>query len=100
MDADLAARYPEVAQFTDLMLLELAANARKGDQAGWRGATPDALLNDITWHWAKLAMAWREWKVQGPSAHTAQELREYAADVANMSMMFIDNLGLLEERDA
>lgn len=108
---DLAALYPEVDRFRVLMLRELEANSRKGDQAGWLRADPEWLLHDITWHWAKLAMAWRDKKHALGSCRDTEgcadplgcddhapidaRLREYGADVANMSLMFLDRLGLL-----
>lgn len=104
-----ADRYPEVARFAALMRDELVANSRKGDQAGWLRADPEALLHDVTWHWAKMAMAWRDLKHLNGScrdpiackehpkdrAEVDARLREHAADVANMSLMFLDRLGLL-----
>lgn len=93
-------RYPEVERFAGLMLSELAANSGKGDQAGWLAAPPRALLHDITWHWAKLARALSAFEnAVGHKAqhHHADEVREYAADVANMAMMLVDRLGLLPE---
>lgn len=108
-EAALVARYPEVRAFAALMLTELDANSRKGDKAGWMSADPEALLHDITWHWAKLAMAFRERKHHLGSCRDPQAcsdhprdwltveaaIQEHAADVANMSLMFLDRLGLL-----
>jgi hypothetical protein len=70
-----------------LMLQELINNRKKGDRPGWRAMQPMALVLEIFHHAAKLHAA------------VIQEnddlIKEYAADVANMSMMVIDRCNLL-----
>lgn len=92
-----------VPRFAALMQAELDANAaRKGD-GGWLHATPEALLHDITWHWAKLAVALRNrrnMEALGADLSDADaQVSEFAADVANMAAMLLDRLGLLPASD-
>lgn len=72
----LLGSWPEVDRFADLMRRELDANAHKG---GWSEMTPEALVNEVWWHTAKLALAVREGDQLG--------VAEFAADVANLAMM-------------
>lgn len=64
---------------------ELHANAGKGDRPGWLRMTPDTALLEIYYHLSKLQKAVRD--DNGPG------IQEYAADVANMSMMLLDICG-------
>lgn len=108
----IAARPDEVAvlaTFTANMRRELAANSGKGDRPGWMGDTPRSLLAEIQHHYVKLhavVVEWDRW-AQGHEARqvpwaridTAHDLTaliaEFAADVANMSMMVADRCGAL-----
>jgi hypothetical protein len=81
---ELRERYPEVGVFVDSMYRELAANAHKGDQEGWRTMTLRQAWQEISWHAAKLAVAIK--------VNDEHGMREYAADVANGCMMLVDIL--------
>ena len=81
-EPSLQERYPEVAPFVESMYEELAANAGKGDQAGWRSMTTRQAWQEISWHTAKLAVAIRD--------EDEALIRELAADVANGCMMLVD----------
>lgn len=81
---ELRKRYPEVAPFVNSMYRELAANAHKGDQAGWLVMTLRQAWQEISWHEAKLAVAIK--------SNDEARIREYAADVANGCMMLVDIL--------
>jgi hypothetical protein len=78
--------------FTAAMENELAANAHKGDRPGWMAATPETLFGEIMYHAAKLIYAYRQHR-QGDDS--IEKVREFAADVANMAMMFADRVGAL-----
>ncbi len=71
--------------FVAIMRHELHANAGKGDRPGWLAMTRDEVLLEIYYHLAKLQKAVRTDDTAG--------IREYAADVANMSMMAVDICG-------
>ncbi len=98
-----------LATFVANMRRELAANSGKGDRPGWMGDTPRSLLAEIQHHYVKLhavVVEWDRW-AQGYEARqvpwsrieTAYDLTEliaeFAADVANMSMMLADRCGAL-----
>lgn len=84
----LTGKYGEVlAPFLLLMDRELHANADKGDRPGWLAMDTNTALFEIYYHMAKLTYAVRK----GNRA----EAIEFAADVANMSMMLLDTSGLL-----
>lgn len=79
----LTGRYGEVlVPFVALMDRELHANAGKGDRPGWLCMTPEAAVLEVHHHVAKLQKAVLTGDQNG--------VREYAADVANMSMMAVD----------
>ncbi len=81
-------KYDEVLlPFLGLMRKELHANAGKGDRPGWLGMTWQTSLLEIYYHLGKLQ------KATNDNDHAG--IREYAADVANMSMMLVDICGLL-----
>lgn len=95
--AMLAAPTPEPASpqmyddvllpFLALMRKELHANSGKGGQAGWlKMDVPTALL-EIFYHMGKLQKAAKDADYDG--------IREYSADVANMTMMLADICGVL-----
>lgn len=84
----LAGKYADVlAPFVAMMERELHANAGKGDRPGWLRMTPAVGMLEIYYHAAKLQKAVKDGNVDG--------IREYAADVANMSMMLVDVCGAL-----
>lgn len=111
--ADWTAERPDevavLATFVLNMRRELAANSGKGDRPGWMSDTPRSLLAEIQHHYVKLhavVVEWERW-AQGYEARqvpwariqTAHDLTtliaEFAADVANMSMMLADRCGAL-----
>lgn len=71
--------------FAHLMARELHANADKGDRPGWLQMSPAIGMLEIYYHAAKLQKAVKDGNGEG--------IREYAADVANMSMMLLDVCG-------
>lgn len=87
-DNPLSGKYGDVlVPFLAMMDNELHANAGKGDRPGWLAMDPNTALFEIYYHMAKLTYAIRK--------GNAAETREFAADVANMSMMLLDVCGLL-----
>lgn len=81
------------AAFVQAMADELAANAHKGDRAGWLTMTYREAVGEVLYHAAKLTYAARQYdQGDGP----AEKIREFAADVANCSMMVADICGVLE----
>lgn len=95
--------------FRALMQDELLANLDKGGRSTWRTDTPYSLLAEVHDHTAKLHIAVRELERRRagrePRAlpwgdRTPESLvREFAADTANMAVMLLDSLGLLDEID-
>ncbi|MBI7024060.1 hypothetical protein JEW38_08515 [Pseudomonas aeruginosa] len=73
--------------FLKSMEHELHANAGKGDRPGWLQMDRKAALLEIYYHLGKLQKATKGNDTAG--------IVEYAADVANMSMMLVDVCGLL-----
>ncbi|EQC1013944.1 hypothetical protein SOJ46_33175 [Pseudomonas aeruginosa] len=73
--------------FLKSMEHELHANAGKGDRPGWLQMDRRTALLEIYYHLAKLQKATKD--------NDAAGIVEYAADVANMSMMLVDVCGLL-----
>ncbi|WP_044062300.1 hypothetical protein, partial [Pseudomonas aeruginosa] len=73
--------------FLKSMEHELHANAGKGDRPGWLQMDRKTALLEIYYHLGKLQKATRDNDQAG--------IVEYAADVANMSMMLVDVCGLL-----
>lgn len=85
----LSGKYGDVLRpFVAMMERELHANARKGDRPEWLKMTPAIGMLEIYYHASKLQKAVKHRNAEG--------IREYAADVANMSMMIVDVCGLLE----
>ncbi|MDG3878091.1 hypothetical protein L5B10_29765, partial [Pseudomonas aeruginosa] len=81
-------KYDEVLlPFLKSMEHELHANAGKGDRPGWLQMDRRIALLEIYYHLAKLQKATKD--------NDAAGIVEYAADVANMSMMLVDVCGLL-----
>ncbi len=74
--------------FVAMMRKELHANAGKGDRPGWLSMDNKTALLEIFYHLGKLQKAVKNGDHAG--------IREYAADVANMSMMLVDINGLLD----
>jgi hypothetical protein len=86
----LDGKYGDVlAPFLEMMNTELHANAGKGDRPGWLSMTPQTAMLEIHYHSAKLQKAVKDGDVDG--------IKEYSADVANMSMMMADIFGCLEK---
>jgi hypothetical protein len=80
---NVAGKYDDVLKpFLQMMEAELHANCGKGDRPGWLTMTPQAAVLEIYYHVAKLQKAVKN------NDHGA--IREYSADVANMSMMLLD----------
>lgn len=87
-DGPLTGKYADVlVPFVSLMERELHANAGKGDRPGWLSMSPATAVLEVHHHVAKLQKAVLNGDVPG--------VREYAADVANMSMMAVDVCGAL-----
>lgn len=86
VDGPLSGKYGDVLRpFVIQMERELHANAGKGDRPGWLKMSPEVALLEIYYHLAKLQKAVKD--NNGPG------IQEYAADVANMSMMLLDICG-------
>jgi len=84
-------KYADVLNpFFAMMEQELHANAGKGDRPGWLSMSPGQCLLEIYYHIGKLQKAVKDGSEAGIS--------EYAADVANMSMMLVDICGLLGDK--
>ncbi|MEE4662823.1 hypothetical protein V2L09_02675 [Pseudomonas alliivorans] len=80
--------YNEVLKpFAQMMEKELHAKSGKGDRPGWLSMSADTCLLEIYYHLAKLQKAVKDGNGDG--------ICEYAADVANMSMMLTDICGAL-----
>ena len=89
-DGSVIGKYDEFLKpFFVLMEKELNANSDKGDREGWLLMSPDEAMLEIYYHAAKLQKAVRKGDAEG--------VKEYAADVANMSMMMVDVCQLLIE---
>jgi hypothetical protein len=97
--------------FVRRMKIELAANAGKGDRAGWMADSPRTLLAEIQHHYVKLHACVVEldrsmggevprplpWIDDDPHpCDLAERVAEFAADVANMAMMVADRCGALD----
>lgn len=96
-----------LAAFAAVMETELRDNAGKHGRAAWRTADPDWMMFEIHDHAAKLHVAFRElrrrrngaeprtlpWGDRSPESL----VREFAADTANMALMLLDSLELLDE---
>lgn len=81
-------KYDEALKpFAAMMEKELHANAGKGDRPGWLSMSADACLLEIYYHLGKLQKAVKDGNGDG--------ICEYAADVANMTMMLTDICGAL-----
>ncbi|EJM92436.1 hypothetical protein [Pseudomonas sp. GM67] len=79
-------KYDDVLNpFIQMMEKELHANAGKGDRPGWLSMSSDTCLLEIYYHLSKLQKAVKDGNGDG--------ICEYAADVANMSMMLVDICG-------
>ncbi len=79
-------KYEEVLiPFIRMMEKELHANSGKGDRPGWLAMSADTCLLEIYYHLSKLQKSVKDGNGDG--------IREYAADVANMSMMLVDICG-------
>lgn len=88
----LEGKYGDVLlPFVVQMENELHANAGKGDRPGWLAMRPEIALLEIYYHLAKLQKAVKDDNGTG--------IIEYAADVANMSMMLLDICGGLANID-
>jgi len=88
-----AGKYDDVLKpFLAFMEAELHANADKGDRPGWLATSHDQALLEVYYHVAKLQKAVR--------GGTTAQIREHAADVANMAMMLLDLCGGFEPDDA
>ncbi len=74
--------------FVENMDIELHANSGKGDREGWLQMSPDTALLEIFYHLGKLQKACKKGDLDG--------VKEYSADVANMSMMLADVFGIFE----
>lgn len=90
--------------FRELMRQELVANIGKGGRTAWRRYTPEFLIAQVFDHAAKLSVALSE-HVRRSAGRTrpmpwgddvARNVREFAADTANMSFMLLDMLGMLD----
>lgn len=79
--------WPLLPPFAQRMAAELQANSHKGH---WRGSDEAALFNEVLYHVDKLRRAL--FRGEGNPL-------EYAADVANICMMLVDNRGLLQQPD-
>ena len=71
--------------FQEEMISQLAANKRKGDRAGWLSCEAMQLVLEMYYHTGKLQEAVKN--------NDLDLIREYSADVANISMMVLDKCG-------
>lgn len=87
--AAICGKYSNVLRpFMAMMEAELHANTGKGDRPAWLAMSPEQCLLEIYYHTAKLQKAVKNNDMKG--------VREYTADVANMSMMLADTCGWLD----
>lgn len=82
-------------RFYGLMMEELAANDEKGNRPGWLQMSPAQSVAELLYHAGKLSLAVREvgsGKAPDPrtSGFTIEDVREFAADVANCALMVLD----------
>jgi hypothetical protein len=85
-------KYDDVLKpFAQMMEKELHANAGKGDRPGWLSMSTDTCLLEIIYHFGKLQASVKRGDIEG--------ITEYAADVANMSMMLVDICGALPAQE-
>jgi hypothetical protein len=98
-----SARLPEMhnpdhdapfAAMVQAMADELRANRHKGDRAGWLTMSGREAVSEVLYHAAKLAYALRQFE-RGEGE--GRQVLEFAADVANCSMMVADVAGVLVE---
>lgn len=81
-------KYDEVLKpFVGMMEKELHANSGKGDRPGWLSMSADTCMLEIYYHLGKLQKAVKDGNGDG--------ICEFAADVANLSMMLTDICGAL-----
>jgi hypothetical protein len=81
-------KYDEVLKpFLQLMEKELYANSGKGDRPAWLSMSADRCMLEIYYHAAKLQKAVKD--------GNGDQIIEYAADIANLSMMMTDLCGAL-----
>jgi len=73
--------------FINLMERELHANSGKGDRPAWLQMPADTCMLEIYYHVGKLQKALKD--------GNGDRICEYAADVANLSMMLTDLCGAL-----
>jgi len=86
----VADKYDDVLiPFLAMMRAELHANAGKGDRPGWLAMDRKTALLEIFYHLGKLQKAVKNGDQPG--------IGEYAADVANMSMMLADVCDCLDK---
>lgn len=71
-----------IGVFSRLMRKELIANSRKGDRPGWMRQAARNIVSDIYYHTGKLQMAVEKGDIE--------QVKEYAADVANLALMVVD----------
>ena len=71
--------------FQKEMIKELAANSRKGDRDGWLSCDAMQLVIEIYYHTGKLQEAVKN--------NDMEKIREYSADISNLSMMTLDKSG-------
>jgi hypothetical protein len=92
----LCSRLDEVKlleRFTVLMATELASNRDKGDRPGWLMMSPGEAIGEVLYHAAKLSYAARQF---GQGDGSIEQVREFAADVANCALMTLD---VVEQRE-
>lgn len=78
--------YTDITElFQKEMILQLAANERKGDRDGWLSCESMQLVIEIYYHVGKLQEAVKD--------NDFELIREYSADVANLAMMVLDKTG-------
>lgn len=81
-------KYDEVLKpFTAAMEKELHANSHKGDRPAWLNVSADTLMLELLYHHSKLQVAL--------DAGNGDQILEYSADIANISMMIADVCGAL-----
>lgn len=82
------ASWPTLAPFTRRMAAELQANSHKGH---WAGADEATMIAEVVYHVGKLHDA---------LIYSKGDPLEFAADVANLCMMIVDNRGLLSSSES
>jgi hypothetical protein len=81
-----------VDTYAEWMKNELSENWIKGDREVWTNYSMDECFSEIRYHLDKLENA----VAMNSDGSNNDQVKEYAADVGNCAMIFLDVLGLIE----